>query len=73
MSKYTVLILDSTDQLNVSIQHSFVTLSELKVIHGKIILEDILHVDCCLRGVTRTEGIKSVHDAHVKINSLRLK
>ena len=72
MSEYSVLILDTAHQLYISIQYPFVTLAQFQVKNSEIILENVLHVDCCLWGVTRTEGVEGIHHTHVKVDCFGL-
>ncbi len=57
MSKDSELILDTSYKFNISIQYSFITLSKFKVVHSKVGLEDILHINSRLRRIAGTESI----------------
>ena len=72
MSEYTELILDTSHQLNVSVQYSLITLSEFEIVNSKISLKHILHIDGGLRRVAGTESVQRIHDSHVQINGLSL-
>jgi hypothetical protein len=72
MRKDSKLILDTSYKFNICIQYSLITLSEFKVVYGKISLENILHVDSGLRRVTSTESIKRIHHSHIQVDSFSL-
>lgn len=72
MCEHSKLILDTSNKFNISIQYSLITLPKFKVVNGKVCLKDILHVDCCLRRVARTEGIQCIHHSHVQVDSFCL-
>lgn len=73
MSEYTELILDASYKFNIGIQYSFITLSKLQIVHSKVCLEDILHINCSLRWVARTECVQGIHHSHVQVDCFRLK
>jgi hypothetical protein len=72
MSEYTELILDASYKFNISIQYSLITLSKLQVVHSKVRLKDIFHINCSLRRVTSTEGIQCIHHSHIQVYCFRL-